>query len=158
MKAQKFTRETISQFGVTPRDFPIFSVGDTVAVSQWITEGNKKRIQIFEGDVLAIHNNGASSTFTVRKIGANSVAVERIYPYYSPVIETVKVVRRGSVRRAKLYYVRDRVGKKARIKELVLTKEQREELATKNKALRKAKEAKDQASFATTHTTEEASE
>lgn len=125
MKANKLTKETISGLGVEPRAFPDFAIGDTIAVSQWITEGTKKRIQIFEGDVIANHKKGASSTFMVRKIGANSVAVERIYPYYAPLIESIAIVKRGKVRRAKLYYLRDRVGKKARIKERVLTKEER---------------------------------
>lgn len=125
MKANKLTKETICGLGVEPRAFPDFSIGDTIAVSQWITEGTKKRIQVFQGDVIASHQKGASSTFMVRKIGANSVAVERIYPYYAPFIESISIVKRGKVRRAKLYYVRDRVGKKARIKERVMTKEER---------------------------------
>lgn len=125
MKAQKLTRETINSLGIEKREFPSFAVGDAIAISQWITEGNKKRIQVFEGDVIALHQNGASSTFTVRKIGANSIAVERIYPYYSPIIDSIAVVRKGDVRRAKLYYLRDRVGKKARVKERILTKEQK---------------------------------
>jgi len=125
MKSGKLTRETINQLGVQPRKFPAFSIGDTVAISQWITEGTKKRIQIFEGDVIGKHGNGASSTFRVRKLAANGVYVERIYPYYSPIIDSIKIVRRGDVRRAKLYYLRDRIGKKARVKELVLTKEQK---------------------------------
>ena len=139
MKADKLTRETINTLGMMEnRNFPDFSIGDSIAVSQWITEGSKKRIQIFEGDVIAKHQNGSSSTFTVRKIGANSIAVERIYPYHTPVIDSITIVKRGRVRRAKLYYLRDRVGKKARIKELVLTKEQK--LALKEKeALRQQK-------------------
>lgn len=79
MKAQKLTKETISALGVTPRAFPEFAVGDSIALSQWITEGDKKRLQVFEGDVIAFSNNGASTTFILRKIGANSVAVERIF-------------------------------------------------------------------------------
>ncbi|MCF7900341.1 50S ribosomal protein L19 [Candidatus Babeliales bacterium] len=134
MKANKLTKETINTLGVESRNFPDFSIGDSIAVSQWITEGSKKRIQIFEGDVIAKHQNGASSTFTVRKIGANSVAVERIYPYYTPVIDSIAIVKRGKVRRAKLYYLRNRVGKKARIKELVLTKEQKSVLKEKEVA------------------------
>lgn len=132
MKSGKLTRETINQLGVQPRQFPAFSIGDTVAVSQWITEGNKKRIQIFEGEVIAEHGNGASSTFMVRKLSANGVYVERIFPYYSPIIETVAIVRRGDVCRAKLYYLRDRIGKKSRVKELVLTKEQKERAEQKD--------------------------
>ena len=141
MKADKLTRETINALGMMEnRNFPDFAIGDSIAVSQWITEGTKKRIQIFEGDVIAKHQNGSSSTFTVRKIGANSIAVERIYPYHTPVIDSITIVKRGKIRRAKLYYLRDRVGKKARIKELVLTKEQK--LALKEKeALRQQKAA-----------------
>ena len=120
MRAQKLTKETIKYLGVTERDFPEFRVGDTIAVSQRIKEGDKERIQVFEGDVIASRTCGASSTFTVRKIGAHSVAVERIFPFYSPLIAGIKVVKRGDVRRAKLYYVRDRIGKAARIKEKVV--------------------------------------
>lgn len=126
MKASQLTRETINGLGMEARQFPEFSYGDTIAVSQWISEGDKKRLQVFEGDVIALHHNGVSSTFTVRKIAANNVAVERIYPFYSPIIDSIKVVRKGDVRRAKLYYLRHRVGKQARVKELILTKEQKE--------------------------------
>ena len=119
MKAKKLTKETIAQIGLTDRGFPNFNVGDTVAVSQRIKEGDKERIQIFEGDIIARNNHGISSTFTVRKIGANSVAVERIFPDYSPLIESIKIVRHGDIRRAKLYYIRDRVGKAGRVKEKV---------------------------------------
>jgi|GEM_PF-291667 len=80
-------------------------------------EGIKERLQSFEGDVIARHNHGASSTFTVRKIGAQGVAVERILPIYSPLVDSISIVKKGDVRRAKLFYVRDRVGKAARIKE-----------------------------------------
>lgn len=127
MKAKGYTKETINQIGIVERNFPKFNVGDTITISIFIKEGEKKRIQDFQGDVIAIHNNGNSSTFTVRKIGANSIAVERIFPYHSPIISDVKIVKKGDVRRAKLYYVRDRVGKAARIKEKVLTKEQKEQ-------------------------------
>jgi large subunit ribosomal protein L19 len=83
-----------------------------------------------------VSNNGPSSTFTVRKIGANSVAVERIFPFYSPLIETVRFVKKGKVRRAKLYYMRDRIGKAARVAEKVLTKEQKvRQLAAHTQAL-----------------------
>lgn len=134
MKANKLTKETISALGMEKLTFPDFSIGDSIAVSQWIAEGDKKRIQIFQGDVIAMHKNGSSSTFTVRKIGANSVAVERIYPFHTPIIDSIAVVKRGKVRRAKLYYLRDRVGKKARIKELVLTKEQKIAIKAKDAA------------------------
>jgi large subunit ribosomal protein L19 len=126
MKAQKFTKETIRQLGTSERNFPEFTIGDTIAVSQRITEANKERLQVFEGDVIAIKNNGAASTFTVRKISANAVAVEKIFPYYSPLVASIKFIRKGKVRRAKLYYMRNRVGKAARVSELVQTKEQKE--------------------------------
>lgn len=121
MKAKKLTKETIAQLGVTDRGFPVFNIGDTVAVAQRIKEGDKERIQIFEGDVIARNTHGISSTFTVRKMGANSVSVERIFPDHSPMIESVKVIRRGQVRRSKLYYLRDRVGKASRVKEKVVS-------------------------------------
>ncbi|OGB98011.1 50S ribosomal protein L19 [candidate division TM6 bacterium RIFCSPHIGHO2_12_FULL_36_22] len=111
---------------MSERPFSRFCIGDTVAVSQKVTEGNKERIQVFQGDVIGFHKKGVSSTFTVRKIGANSIAVERIFPFYAPVITDIKVVRHGSVRRAKLYYVRDKVGKAGRVKEKVMTRDQKE--------------------------------
>ncbi|MEX0940034.1 MAG: 50S ribosomal protein L19 [Candidatus Babeliales bacterium] len=125
MKAKKYTKETIHQLGITPRNFPKFAIGDTIAISQLIKEGDKERIQMFEGDIIAMHNKGASSTFTVRRIGANAVAVEKIFPYYSPLIAGVKFIRKGKVRRAKLYYIRERIGKAARVREQVLTKEEK---------------------------------
>ena len=95
-----------------------FHVGDTVKVYAKIKEGNRERIQVFEGGVLKRQGTGARETFTVRKI-SNSVGVERTWPVYSPGIENIEVVRRGKVRRAKLNYLRSRVGKKAKVKELV---------------------------------------
>ena len=142
MKAQGLTRETIRDLGATKRDFPRFEIGDHIAVSQWITEGSKKRVQVFEGDVIAMHHKGASSTFTVRKISANSVYVERIYPFYTPIIDSIKIVRKGDVRRAKLYYLRDRVGKKAQVKEKILTKEARAHMREKAKEAVKTAEKK----------------
>lgn len=94
-----------------------FNVGDTVIVDFQIKEGNKTRIQPFEGVVIGIKNSGISKTFTVRRISTAGVGVERIFPLYSPKIENIRVKSRGKVRRAKLYYLRDRVGKKAKIKE-----------------------------------------
>lgn len=91
--------------------------------------GDKERLQLFEGDVLAFNHNGISTTFTVRKIGADSVAVERIIPYYSPLIDSIKLIRKGKVRRAKLYYMRKRIGKAAKVQEHVMTKSQREQKA-----------------------------
>ncbi len=93
-----------------------FRSGDTVRVNVKIREGDKSRIQVFEGVVIAIKRNGLSSTFTVRKVSV-VYGVERIFPLYSPTIQTIVVVKRGRVRRAKLYYLRERKGKAARIKE-----------------------------------------
>lgn len=96
---------------------PSFSPGDTINVHYKIKEGNKERIQQFQGTVLRISNrNTNGETFTVRKI-SGEIAVERIFPFISPYIEKIEVVRRGKVRRAKLYYLRGRKGKAARIKE-----------------------------------------
>jgi len=99
-------------------DVPDFRAGDTVRVHVRVTEGNRSRIQVFEGDVIARRGSGIRESFTVRKISFNAVGVERTFPIHAPVIERIEVVRRGKVRRAKLYYLRDRVGKKAKIKEL----------------------------------------
>jgi len=134
MKSKKLTKETISQLGIYERKFPEFQVGDAIAVSIKIKEGGKERLQVFEGDVIAIHKKGASSSFTVRKIGANSIPVERVFPYYSPLIDSIKPVRKGKVRRAKLYYMRSRIGKAARVQERVLTKEQKEQKRAKSEA------------------------
>ena len=97
---------------------PSFNVGDTVRVSAKIKEGNRERIQVFEGTVIKRQNGGVRETFTVRK-SSNGVGVEKTWPLHSPSVENVEVVRRGKVRRAKLNYLRDRVGKKAKVKELV---------------------------------------
>jgi large subunit ribosomal protein L19 len=99
-------------------DVPEFRPGDTVRVHVKVTEGNRSRIQVFEGVVIARRGGGIRETFTVRKISFNAVGVERTFPVHAPVIDHVEVIRRGKVRRAKLYYLRDRVGKKAKIKEL----------------------------------------
>ncbi len=98
------------------REMSEFRSGDTVRVNVKIREGDKSRIQVFEGVVIAIKKNGLSSTFTVRKV-AVGYGVERIFPLYSPTIQTIELVKRGRVRRAKLYYLRERKGKAARIKE-----------------------------------------
>jgi large subunit ribosomal protein L19 len=97
-------------------DIPDFRPGDTVKVNVRVVEGTRSRIQVFEGVVIARKGGGLRETFTVRKISFG-VGVERTFPVHSPVIETIEVARRGKVRRAKLYYLRDRVGKAARIKE-----------------------------------------
>ena len=94
------------------------NVGDTVRVHQEIVEGNKKRVQVFEGLVIAVKNRDVNKTFTVRKIGTNNVGVEKIFPILIPSIKKIEVKRRGQVRRNKLYYLRDKVGKAAtRVKE-----------------------------------------
>ena len=97
---------------------PEFSVGDTVKVHVRIKEGDKYRIQIFEGTVIAKKNGGISETFTVRRV-AHGCGIERVFPLHSPVVDKVEIVRCGKVRRAKLYYLRDRVGKAAKVKEQI---------------------------------------
>ena len=99
-------------------EVPVFAVGDTVKVSVKVIEGAKERIQNYEGIVIAKKNGGISETFTVRRI-AYGVGVEKTFPLHSPNVEKVVVVRRGKVRRAKLYYIRERVGKQAKVKELI---------------------------------------
>ena len=98
------------------KDLPEFSPGDTIVVSVKVKEGNRERLQAFEGVCIAIRNRGLNSAFTVRKI-SHGTGVERVFQTHSPLIESVKVKRRGDVRRAKLYYLRGREGKSARIKE-----------------------------------------
>jgi len=98
-----------------------FNIGDTVRIMVRVVEGNKEREQAFQGVVIKQKGGGAGETFTVRKI-SGGIGVERVFPVHSPNIKSVKVVRRGHVRRAKLYYLRDRVGKAARIKEKRTTK------------------------------------
>ncbi len=98
------------------QDMPTFSVGDTVKVSIKVIEGKRQRIQVYEGIVLKRQNGGIKETFTVRKI-SSGVGVEKTFPLHSPKIEKIEVVRKGKVRRARLYYLRDRVGKAAKVKE-----------------------------------------
>ena len=97
-------------------DLPAFAPGDTVVVQVKVKEGDRERLQAFEGVVIAIKNRGLNSAFTVRKI-SSGVGVERVFQTHSPIIGGITVKRRGDVRRAKLYYLRDRSGKSARIKE-----------------------------------------
>ena len=99
-------------------DLPQFNVGDNVRVHVKIKEGNRERIQMFEGTVIKRQNGGLRETFTVRRV-AYGVGVERTFPVNSPIIEKMEVTRRGKVRRAKLFYLRDRVGKAAKVKELL---------------------------------------
>lgn len=100
------------------KDLPNFSVGDTVKVYVKITENNKERIQIFEGTVLKRQNGGLRETFTVRRV-AYGVGVERTFPVNSPNVAKIEVVRKGKARRAKLNYLRNRVGKAAKVKEII---------------------------------------
>jgi large subunit ribosomal protein L19 len=103
---------------IADKKVPEFRAGDTVRLSIIIKEGSKSRIQKFEGVCIAIRGESVNKTFTVRKIGANGVGVERIFPIYSESIQKIEVLRKGKVRRAKLYYLRGLRGKAARIKEL----------------------------------------
>jgi len=117
MDAIKFVHEQLE----TIKETPDFKPGDNIVVSYKIIEGSKERIQDFRGNVLQINGDGATKTFTVRKI-SNGVGVERIFPLNSPNISEIKVLKRGKVRRAKLYYLRSLTGKKAKIKERKLSK------------------------------------
>ena len=99
------------------KEIPEFSVGDTVKVSIKVIEGDRERIQGFEGIVIARKNGGISETFTVRRVSFG-VGVEKTFPIHSPKVADIKVVRRGKVRRAKLYYLRERTGKAAKVKEI----------------------------------------
>ena len=110
--------ESFEKAQIEGKEIPEFKAGDTVRVAVRIKEGNKERVQNYEGVCIALRGEGAGKTFTVRKIGANNVGVERIFPLYSDSIEGIEVVRRGRVRRAKLFYLRNLRGKAARIKEL----------------------------------------
>ena len=100
------------------KDVPDFSPGDTVVVQVKVSEGERERLQAFEGIVIAKRNRGLNSSFTVRKI-SHGEGVERVFQTYSPTVSAIEVKRRGDVRRAKLYYLRDRTGKAARIKEKI---------------------------------------
>ncbi len=108
----KYTQDQL----IERNEIPEFRAGDNVSVSYKIREGDKERIQVFKGDVIKIQGSGATKTFTVRRI-ASGVGVERTFPFNSPNVGEVKVNKRGKVRRAKLYYLRERTGKSARIKE-----------------------------------------
>ena len=110
--------ESFEQAQIASKSIPEFRAGDSVKVAAKIKGGDKTRIQNFEGVCIAVRGEGAGKTFTVRKMGANNIGVERIFPIYSDSIDSIAVVRRGKVRRAKLYFLRDRRGKSARIEEL----------------------------------------
>ena len=117
MDAIKFVEQELTK----EMNYPDFRAGDNVAVSYKIVEGAKERIQIFRGNVIQIKGSGATKTFTVRKM-SSGVGVERIFPLASPNIVEIKVLKRGKVRQARLFYLRDLVGKKARIKERKMVK------------------------------------
>lgn len=112
MNAISFVHEQLT----AGKQFPKFKAGDNVTVNYKIVEGNKERIQSFKGDVVKIQGTGFTASFTVRKI-SDGVGVERLFPFYSPNVESVVLNKVGKVRRARLYYLRDRQGKAARIKE-----------------------------------------
>lgn len=104
--------------GMLKAEAPVVNIGSTVRVHVRIKEGDKSRIQVFEGTVIAKNNSGIAETFTVRRL-SYGVGVERVFPLHSPNVEKVELVRNGKVRRAKLYYLRDRVGKAAKVKEQI---------------------------------------
>jgi large subunit ribosomal protein L19 len=103
------------------RELAPFSIGDLIKVNFKIVEGKTERIQVYEGTVISMNHGGVRKTFTVRKISFG-VGVERVFPFHSPRIDSVELVRPGRVRRSKLYYLRDRVGKSAKVKELIRKK------------------------------------
>ena len=111
-KLDAFSREQLKE------NVPSFNIGDTIRVHNLIKEGNRERIQVFEGTVLKRQGGSNRETFTVRKT-SNGIGVEKTWPLHSPNVEKIEIVRLGKVRRAKLNYLRDRVGKKAKVKELV---------------------------------------
>ncbi len=104
--------------GQLKTEVPEFRVGDTVKVYAKVKEGNKERTQAFEGVILKRQNSGVRETFTVRK-SSNGVGVEKTWPLHSPIVEKIEVIRHGKARRAKLFYLRDRVGKRAKLKEVI---------------------------------------
>src|SRR3954470_9620039 len=112
MNAVQFVHEKLT----VKKEYPKFKAGDNVTVNYKIIEGGKERIQGFRGDVVKIQGSGATATFTVRKI-SDGIGVERVFPFFSPNVESILLNKNGKVRRAKLYYLRDRSGKSARIKE-----------------------------------------
>ena len=122
---QKIEQEEITRLGKT---IPVFAPGDTVIVNVKVVEGERKRVQAYEGVVIAKTNRGINSAFTVRKISSGE-GVERTFQSHSPLIASIEVKRKGAVRRAKLYYMRGRSGKSARIKEKIAAREKEKEVA-----------------------------
>jgi large subunit ribosomal protein L19 len=129
MKALKFTKETILDIGVTDRKFPMFKAGDTICVTLRIVEAGKERLQNFEGTVIRIKGAGITKTFCVRKI-TDGVSIERILPYHLPSISSIKLINKCIVRRAKLYYLRDKYGKNCELKKEQKSKKQKVVSAT----------------------------
>ena len=109
---EAFTNEQLKQ------ELPVIRIGDTIRVHNRIKEGNRERIQMFEGTVIAKHGGGISETFTVRRV-SYGVGVEKTFPVHSPNVEKVDIIRVGKIRRAKLFYLRDRMGKSAKVKEQI---------------------------------------
>ena len=140
---QKFNAKQVEQ-ATEEKQLPEFSPGDTVKVNVMVREGTRERVQAYEGVCIAKSGSDINATFTVRKISLGE-GVERVFPLYSPRIESIELVRRGSVRRAKLYYLRDRRGKSARIAErttghgLKAANEERQAVAAEVKAAKQAK-------------------
>ena len=143
----QLNKEQIEKLG---KDIPEFGAGDTLRVHVKVTEGTRERIQVFEGICIARKNNGLQSSFTVRKISFGE-GVERIFPLYSPTLSRIELVRRGDVRRAKLYYLRGRTGKSARIAEKKTDR-------TAKGTVEKLPEAKTEAPAASTETKKVAAE
>lgn len=110
--------EIFEKSQIVNKKIPLFRAGDTLRVGISIREGDKVRVQYFEGICISIRGSGLNKSFTVRKISANNIGVEKIFPIYSEILDSIEVIRRGKVRRAKLYYLRNRRGKAARVKEL----------------------------------------
>jgi len=120
MDAIKFVEQDLNP----TNELPNFGAGDTVAVSYKIKEGNKERTQVFQGTVIQRRNVGVNETFTVRKV-SGGMGVERVFPMASPFLESIKVIKSGSVRRARIFYLRERKGKSARIKEKIFHKKKK---------------------------------
>ena len=127
---EQIEKEEIARLG---KKVPVFSPGDTVIVSVSVVEGERKRVQAYEGVVIAKRNRGLNSSFVVRKISSGE-GVERTFQTYSPLIASIEVKRRGAVRRAKLYYLRDRSGKSARIREKLTARDRQTKEAAKPEA------------------------
>ena len=136
------------------KKIPSFKSGDTVKVNVYVTEGNKERIQAFEGVCIARSNRGFNSTFTVRKV-SHGEGVERVFPLYSPMLESINLVRRGKVRRSKLYYLRQRSGKSARIAEKKDTIKNTNQTSTVKKLAKKEAEINSSENKDTAHKPDE---